>query len=427
MKKVFPIQSKTACLLKWAWSTVFISTQKTSSCHRVDQDDITLENFESFHNTPQKILAREKMQRGEWPEAGCQYCKKIEDAGGLSDRQVHLTGMHYDIPKELNDDSKANIVSPTILEVYFSNLCNMGCLYCGSHFSSLWEAENNKFGSFNKKGIYLETSEDLISSNSSSNSESYNNLVDKFFNWLENNYKSITTLHILGGEPFYQSELDRCIDFYDTHPNPNLKFCIISNLKVSPKKFHATIDKLLKLKSESKIAGVHITGSLDCWGKEAEYIRHGLDLNEYATNIEYLLDKEIVVCVNSAITSLSIKAMPDYIDKINYWNSIRVKYDPNPVKLIYWTFMTVQPHIPLCPEIFPEDFFKEDFDKIINLMPTDSEFQIQSKEHMIGISKQIASLPKNQEKIDTLKIYLDEIDRRRNKNWREFFPWLIEQ
>ena len=89
--------------------------------------------------------------------------------------------------------------------------------------------------------------------------------------------------------------------------------------------------------------------------------------------------------------------------------------------------MTVQPHIPLCPEIFPEDFFKEDFDKIINLMPTDSEFQIQSKEHMIGISKQIASLPKNQEKIDTLKIYLDEIDRRRNKNWREFFPWLIEQ
>ena len=423
MKKVFPIQSKTACLLKWAWSTVFISTQKTSSCHRVDQDDITLENFESFHNTPQKILAREKMQRGEWPEAGCQYCEKIEDAGGMSDRQFQLAGMNFDVPQELIDNPAATIVTPTILEVYFSNVCNMGCLYCGSHFSSLWEAENNKFGTFGKNGIHLGTSDDLISSDTAD----YHELVDKFFKWLENNHRSITKLHILGGEPFFQSELDRCIDFYDAHPNPNLQFCIITNLKVPPTRFQLVINKLLRLKSESKIAGVHITGSLDCWGKEAEYIRHGLDLNEYIANIEYLLDKEIVVCINSAINSLSIKTMPGFIEKINYWNSIRAKYDPSPLSLIYWTFMTVQPHIPLCPEIFPEDFFKEDFDKIINLMPTDSEFQIQSKEHMIGISKQIASLPKNQEKIDTLKIYLDEIDRRRNKNWREFFPWLIEQ
>jgi organic radical activating enzyme len=423
MKKVFPIQSKTACLLKWAWSTIFISTQKTSSCHRVNHDDITVENFDSFHNTPQKILAREQMRRGEWPKAGCQYCEKVEDAGGMSYRQVHLAGMHFDVPPELIDNPEANIVTPTIVEVYFSNVCNMGCLYCGSHFSSLWEAENNKFGRFAKKGIYLKTSDDLIPSDS----KNYNDLVDKFFNWLENNYKSIKALHILGGEPFYQSELDRCIDFYNTHPAPELRFCIISNLKVSTIKFQATIDKLLKLKSESKIGEVHITGSLDCWGKEAEYIRHGLDLNEYSANIEYLLDKEIGVGINSAINLLSIKTMPGLIEKINYWNSIRVKYDTNPQSLIYWTFTTVVSPDIMCPDIFPEDFFKDDFEKIIAMMPTDSEFQNQQKEHMIGISKQIASLPKNHNKINTLKMYLNEMDRRRNKNWQELFPWLIEQ
>ena len=71
---------------------------------------------------------------------------------------------------------------------------------------------------------------------------------------------------------------------------------------------------------------------------------------------------------------------------------------------------------------------KDDFDKIVALMPTDSEFQTQSREHMIGIAKQIQSVKtKDQTAVDTLKMYLDEMDRRRNKNWREIFPWLIEQ
>ena len=61
-------------------------------------------------------------------------------------------------------------------------------------------------------------------------------------------------------------------------------------------------------------------------------------------------------------------------------------------------------------------------------MPTDSEFQTQSREHMIGIAKQIAANgSKDHEQIDTLKIYLDEMDRRRNTNWKELFPWLVDQ
>ena len=29
----------------------------------------------------------------------------------------------------------------------------MACVYCGSHFSSKWEEENNKFGAFQKGGV----------------------------------------------------------------------------------------------------------------------------------------------------------------------------------------------------------------------------------------------------------------------------------
>lgn len=429
MQKVFPIKSATACLLKWTWSTVFIHTQTTSSCHRVDQDDITLENFDSFHNTPRKIAAREKMLKGEWPGAGCEYCKKIEDAGGMSDRQLQLQLMDFDVPKELTDNPAATSVTPTMLEVYFSNVCNMGCLYCGSRFSSLWEAENNRFGQFIKTTRpWTKIKPIMVLDNVSANGDHYEDLVDKFFAWLENNYKSITKLHILGGEPFHQlAELERCIDFYDTHPNPELSFGIITNLKVAPAKFQQVINKLLRLKNESKIGSVSITGSIDSWGAPAEYVRYGLDLTEYTANIEYLLDKEVTVCVNSAINSLGIKTMPALVEKINYWNSIRKKNDKNWQHPIYWTFMTVQPHLHLCPDIFDKELFQDDFDKVIALMPTENEFQQHSKEHMIGIAKQVAATSKDRDKVDTLKEYLDEMDSRRNTNWKEVFPWLIDQ
>ena len=59
----FPIETKTACQLKWSHSTVFLPTNKTASCHRVHQDTIP-DNFD-FHNTPEKLVAREKMLVGE--------------------------------------------------------------------------------------------------------------------------------------------------------------------------------------------------------------------------------------------------------------------------------------------------------------------------------------------------------------------------
>lgn len=300
-------------------------------------------------------------------------------------------------------------------------------MYCGSRFSSVWEAENTKFGTFTVPNFGTNGTVDaqyLTVDNPDNYGTEYPALVDALFDWLENNYKSITKFQILGGEPFYQiTELERCIDFYDKHPAPHTDFCIVSNLKVAPAKFHQIINRLLVLQDESKIKGVNITGSIDCWGSESEYVRHGLDLDQYTTNIEYLLDKKITVCINSTINSLSIKTTPELVEKINYWNSIR-KTGWHP---IFWTFMTVQPKNPLCPEIFDSDFFRDDFDKILSLMPTDTEFQVQTKEYMVGIAKQLSAVGKNQDKINGLKLYLNELDRRRNTNWKEIFPWLIDQ
>lgn len=418
MKKIFPIKSDTACLLKWTWSTVFLNIGTTSSCHRVNHDKITVETFDSFHNTPRKIATREMMRRGEWPDQGCEYCRKIEEAGGVSDRQFQLSSMHYDVPSELLKDNSTNVVTPKILEVYFSNTCNMSCLYCGPHFSSMWEAENNRFGDFHNKQIHLLTTEQV------GFNKEYEQMREKFFQWLEKYGHELQDLHILGGEPFHQPELEMCLNFFEKFPAPNMQLTLISNLKVNPNKFKNIINKMLKLKEDKKIREVQITGSLDCWGPQQEYIRYGLDLNEYIANMEYLLDKDIILCMNAAITALSIKTTPQYIEKMNSWNEIRRQYKFHD---IFFSFMTANAPPYMMPDIFLPGVFEEEFKQILNLMPRETNYQNENYEHMTGIHKQVETTPVNNDMINTLKIYLDEIDRRRNTNWRSLFPWLEEQ
>ena len=198
-KKYFPIKTETACQLKWNCSTVFLTTENTASCHRTNHHKFNTDIFD-FHNTPSKLEDRKRMLAGEWPVNGCDYCHNIELAGGQSDRITNLNFPGIHAPFELDSDPSAINVTPRILEVYFDNTCNLKCLYCGPHFSSLWDAENIKFGG---PGF-------LKSTNIESNKQ-------KLFNWLKNNGKHLTVFNILGGEPLYQTELDECIEIGRAH------------------------------------------------------------------------------------------------------------------------------------------------------------------------------------------------------------------
>ena len=418
-RKVFPIQTETACLLKWAWSTVYLAQGKTASCHRVDQYPIDPDNFANFHNQPEKIAARKLMLKGEWPQAGCQYCQKIEEAGGMSDRQYqqHESKNMDHIPKELFEDPTATEVVPTILEIYFNNVCNMACVYCGSHFSTKWEEENKRYGVFKEGNVHFGWNKPQ--------NPHYEKMLAEFWKYLaeKDRYKAIRYYQILGGEPFFQTEFDTSIEFWENHPNPDLTFNIITNLKVPPKKFRAYIDRFERMVQEGKLARLQITGSLDSWGPQEEYVRWGLDLREWEENFTYLLDKPwIVQSVNMAVTGLTIKTLPDLIEKIKEWNPRRPEGNK-----IYLSFMTATNPLELVPDIFGSGVFDEDFERLMAVWPTDTPDDLSAKEHMAGIIKQIQAAPRNRERINDLKIYLTELDRRRGTSWPTLFPWLDQE
>ena len=143
----FPIKTKTACQYKWTWSTVFLSTGTSSSCHRCKGWDVS-NMMDDFHNHPGKISDREKMLKGEWPGNGCEYCKKIEQAGGISERTGFINRSDL-VPPEIEKVKLGPYptkVTPRILEVYFNNLCNQKCVYCSPYFSSLIQHEVEKYG-----------------------------------------------------------------------------------------------------------------------------------------------------------------------------------------------------------------------------------------------------------------------------------------
>ncbi len=398
-RKVFPIQTATSCQLKWTWSTIYLIDGTTASCHRTYRHKFDYDTFD-FHNIPQKIQDRERMLQGLWPEKGCEYCRNIELAGGSSDRITNLDFWDFDQPKELQIDPLAVSVTPRILEIYFNNTCNLKCTYCGPHFSSLWNDELVRFGD---TPFVID--------------KDFNKNKQKCFDWLALNMQELHQLNVLGGEPLYQEEFDQLLDIIELTPAPNLTLTFFSNLAVAQDKLIEKIDRIERLKKQGHIKKLIITASLDCWGDEQEFARFPLSLKTWEKNFNYILDKEwITIVIGSTITPLTIKSLYVLMKKINEWNKQRP---------VYWYGNSVNYPDYMFIDMFG-DIFKDDFDRAINLMPTEFPEHQSVRNYLIGIRDQSNNTGINLTRIENLYTMLETFDKRRKTNWRGVYPWLVE-
>jgi len=408
--KYFPIVTETACQLKWTWSTIQLYSGETSSCHRVGKTVVDPDDFDNFHNTSKKIADRKSMLTGQWPQGGCEYCKNMEDTGGQSDRQFHLQVPNLS-PKELDTDLTATHVTPRIVEVYLDNICNMSCIYCWDGFSSRIQKENDKFGKFESHGVVI--------ANRGSKHPQFDQLQTSFWTWLESNYSDLRRLHILGGEPFFQTQFETCLQFLESHKNAELEFNIVTNLKVSMPKLTDFVQRMRTLLVQRKIKRLDITCSIDCWGAEQEYIRHGLDLGQWQQNFEYLVAQPwITLNVNQTITGIGIKSMVPLLKYINQHRANR--------KIGHY-HMAVVDNQYFNPAIFGPGFFDADFEQILDNMPDDTWQHKTSRELMKTLQLQCNQSQRQPDQLIKLRTVLDELDRRRQLNWQTTFPWLVKE
>lgn len=409
VNKRFPIHTETACQLKWNWSTVYLAKEETASCHRTHHHRFDTDQFD-FHNTPEKLQDRQRMLAGQWPEHGCDYCQKIEAAGGQSDRITNLDFPGIHAPLELDKNPTEVKVTPRMLEVYFDNTCNLKCVYCGPHFSSLWDAENKRHGVF-KRGELVIPADFVKSPNLERNKQ-------KLFNWLKENAQHLTVFNILGGEPLYQDELDQCLELFEAYPAPELKLQIFTNLNAKLERVQNTVERVKKLIDNNCLREFEVTASLDCWGAPQEYVRYPLDLAVWERNFEYLVEQKwINLIINSTVTPLTIKTLPELLKKINHWSQHR--------KIYHYQNSVVGPSY-MFIDMFG-DIFRDDFDHALALKSVSTPEEISSKNYLQGIAKQSAHRGPDLTNIQKLYDFLNELDRRRGTDWPTTFPWLVTE
>lgn len=408
MSKYFPIKSDTSCRLKWSWSTIYLNTGKTASCHRASGSDI--DDFANFHNTDLKIQARQQMLAGEWPGHGCEYCRNIEQAGGVSDRQFQ-NQIPEVYPAELDTDPTATVVEPVILEVFFSNTCNLRCVYCSAECSSAIQQENARFG-----GAIV------ASQNYEYQDNRYREMVPKFWQWMESNGRRLRRLQVLGGEPFLQQDVDQLVEYFERTPCPELEYNLVTNLMVPNRVLDRKLSQLADLVARGHLGRVDLQVSVDSWGPAQEYVRYGFERGLFEQNLRTVQGYGIFrTGLLSTVNALSIPEMPALADKFLEWNQHSV---------IYWYMHLVLPEgsSVFDPMNFDYSVWADSLAQVAQRIPTDTWDNRQTRDIFEGIRTKLEKgCRANYAMQDQLFEYLDSTDHRRGLDWRRTFPWLTKE
>jgi len=288
------------CVLKWYHLEMHLGTGQSHSCYHCPTQKIPLDS--DLHNTPQKIEKRAEMLQGSRPSE-CSYCWEVEDLGEISDRQT-LAAQFFKhnrhIVKEATD-AGLDYVYPKYLEISFTNKCQMSCSYCGPVFSTSWEKEIQEYGPYKLSEDY-----NVIDNPQIENSP----YVEKFWKWFPQAYEHLFVLRVTGGEPLLDKNTYKLLKYVKANPREGLTFHCNSNLMV-------TKERVQKYINQAKdIPNTRIYASIDSWGKQAEYIRHGLKVDQFEENLLRILANGIEVGIMCTFNFLSIFNIQEFIFKM---------------------------------------------------------------------------------------------------------------
>jgi organic radical activating enzyme len=308
--------SPSMCLAKWKQVSLHLPTGLNNSCYHPPLHVIRLEDIQrspnGLHNTDYKKEQRKLMLNGERPKE-CSYCWAMEDNGKLSDRH-YRSGEPWaakDFGKivsgEWNDD-----ITPSYVEVNFNHVCNLACSYCSPQFSSTWQAEVDKHGGYptstthNDPGHFTGRNKPIPVSH-------HNPYVDAFWEWWPELYPELEHFRMTGGEPMLDKNTYRVFDYVLANPKPDLHLNVTSNFSVDEKTWQKYLGYCKQLCQEGNLEHFMQYISLDSFGAQAEYIRHGLDfnllwdrVNQFLTEVPSYNSITFIVTMNNlSITNLS--------------------------------------------------------------------------------------------------------------------------
>lgn len=424
-------KSASFCGAKWYNATIWLGSGMTTSCHhppahRVPDEVAT--NPKLLHNTPEKKQDRDMMKRGERPK-GCEYCWKIEDMerDAISDRvykskiyPIEALNEAYNTPSDQDVDLRT-------LEIAFDRTCQFACSYCNPAFSSTWVNDIRKNGPYTE--LVSDGRNHFTHTHDSAQLYKFgeiNPYVEAFHKWWESGlHRTLQELRITGGEPLMSGETWKLIEWFKTNKGKsNTRLAINSNLGTD-----VDIDRLL-----NSIDGVNIDlyTSNESVSLQAEYIRDGLVWDDWANNVERLLDSGKIrrLHVMCTINALCLDTLDQLLDCIVNWK-LEYGHDAISFTLNILRFPSFQ-----SPLVLPDVLRTQHKNKLVDFMTRHngaSYLEEHEINHLLRLIDylDIVKTPHSEafempKLLNDFKHFYTQYDQRRGKDFTLTFPNLAD-
>ena len=433
------------CLAKWSQVTMHLSTGMTHSCHHPSPHKIPLRELENnpsaLHNTRFKKQKRREMLEGKRPKE-CDYCWNVEDnSDSFSDRVFKSSEpwslQDFDTIK--NSPWRKNF-NPRYVEVSFSNTCNFACAYCGPQYSSKWVEEIEKHGGYDTEYNFNNIDNIRARGEMPYKHSEHNPYVEAFWKWWPDLFKDLHTFRVTGGEPLLSKDTFKVLEYIQKHheKNSNISLALNSNLGVPDNLIDKFIEIGKDLCENNKVRELIIFTSVEATGKQAEYTRYGLQYEKFWSNIDKILTELPKVTINIMATynALSVFTFSDLIDRtfemkkkhangMRYWVSA-LQLDTSYLR---WpTFLSVKVLPEEHKQLILESAKKALYYGIKTFTHDNhgfSNIEIQKMKRLYDYAIGTTNFDVTKYRRDLVK-YVDEYDKRRNLNFKETFPQLVD-
>ena len=423
------------CLAKWKQVSLHLPTGLNNSCyhpplHRISPEDIKRPG--GLHNTDYKKSQRKLMLAGEKP-AECQYCWNMEDNGQLSDRH-YRSGEPWaavDLDKIKNSTGEEDDIIPSYVEVNFNHACNLKCSYCSTQFSSSWQDEMERLGAYPTSRPH-NAPEHFSGDRRPIPNRTANPYVDAFWEWWPTLYPQLEHFRMTGGEPLMDRNTYRVFEYVLDNPSAKLHLNVTSNFSVEDVLFDKYMTYVKQL-CDGRIEHFMQYVSLDGFGAQSEYMRHGMNFNLVWSRVDRYLSEIpshnsltfIITMNNLSVTSLQqLLAGVLELRKKHSTTYQRVWFDTPVLRQPVWQSLQILPesYVQVLENV--KEFLQQNIETEATRFHGFKDYEIQRLDRDIAWMRggqDMVIEKKNSVKADFYRFF-SEHDRRRGTDFLTTFP-----
>lgn len=340
------------------------------------------------------------------PSGVCEQCYRTEETGGASLRQQSFEQYGKYLEEELLNTSATGHLHEFKMRYFdfrFSNICNFKCRSCNAGYSSLWEAEDIKYGNTQRSARVSEKTSASV--------------IDEIIGHIPHMQRA----YFAGGEPLITDEHYMMLEKMIEAGRTDIRLAYNSNASI----LHFKGYDLMELWSQFQHP-VEFSASVDHFGHRAEYIRHGTKWADVENFLKAIKQSDFVQYgIATTVTNLNYPSLHEFVEYMLHqglWPDGDWQLNPvwNP------TYMS--------PQALPasvKDASTQKLQGILNSLLEKVEkgelnIDYDGIKRMLNVTTMVNDQDTWQDQSSEFKAEMARLDRIRAEDFRKTFPELAE-